>query len=262
MTSSGEREARLAEYYKAGDSWAADREKARGASVRTAWIVAATASMLAVLEAIALVALTPLKTVEPYTLLVDRQTGYVQQLKPLERQLVAPDAALTKAMLAQYVMAREGFDIGSFHNDYRKVALWSEGQERRRYIGSMVASNPASPLASLPRGTIVQARIKSISSLATNTSLVRFDTVRTDIGGRSSPLMAWAAVVTYRFSNAAMSEADRLDDPLGFQVERYRRDPEMVADPSPPASGMLPASSQRSAVPPEVQRRPGAPVTS
>ena len=26
----------------------------------------------------------PLKTVEPYTLLVDRQTGFVQALKPLD----------------------------------------------------------------------------------------------------------------------------------------------------------------------------------
>jgi type IV secretion system protein VirB8 len=217
-----------AEYYKAGETWAKDQERARQRSVRTAWIVAAAAAVIASLEAIALVALTPLKTVEPYTLLVDRQTGYVEQLKPVDRQLVSADAVMTRSMLAQYVLAREGFDIDTLRSDYRKVALWTEGSERNRYIASMQASSPLSPLATLPRRTIIQAQIKSISSLDANTSLVRFATVRADPGGRVSVPQSWAAVVRYRFTTAAMSEADRLDNPLGFQVERYRRNAETL----------------------------------
>ncbi|MBA2932604.1 hypothetical protein HZF05_00720 [Sphingomonas sp. CGMCC 1.13654] len=248
MTSGPNGKMDRADYYRAGETWALDREKSRLRSVRIAWIAAGVSATIAVLEAIALVALTPLKTVEPYTLLVDRQTGYVEQLKPSSTQLIAPDAAMTKSMLAQYVLAREGFDIDSFKSDYRKVALWTEGQERNRYISSVLASNPASPLASLPRRTIVQAQIRSISSLSSNTALVRFATVRTDQGGRSSAPMPWAAVITYHFSNAAMSEADRLQDPLGFQVDRYRRDPEMPVDQPVPAPAPTTVSPSRTVV--------------
>ncbi|KEZ16899.1 Type IV secretory pathway, component VirB8 precursor [Sphingobium yanoikuyae] len=240
---------RLADYYRDADSWAADRERTRANSLRTAWIVAACAGIIAFAEAIALVLLTPLKTVEPYTLLVDRQTGYVQALKPLQKEIIAPDTALTRSLLAQYVLAREGFDIVSLRDDYRKVALWSTGDARARYIAEQQASNPHSRLATLPRRAVIQPEIRSLSSLGADTALVRFSTVRIDPGGQSQPPQYWASVVRYRFSSADMSARDRLTNPLGFQIVHYRRDAEIpaaatpttVAPPSPTAitSGFL-----------------------
>ena len=221
----------LAEYYKEAESWAADRDRSADSSRKIAWIVAGAAGVIAVLEAIALVLLVPLKTVQPYTLLVDKQTGYVQALKPLERQTVTPDEALTRSFLAQYVIAREGFDIDSLRDTYRKVALWSSGEARGRYLGDMQATNPLSPLASLPRRALVEVQVRSISSLNADTALVRYSTLRTDPGGQRLAAQPWAAVVRYRFSGEAMTAADRLLNPLGFQVVRYRRDAEMIPEP-------------------------------
>ena len=93
-----------------------------------------------VAEALALVMLLPLKTVEPYTLLVDRQTGYVEALKPIERQTIAPDAALTRSFLVQYVIARESFDRPSLKANYRKTALWSAPEARAAYVAAMQAT--------------------------------------------------------------------------------------------------------------------------
>lgn len=224
----------LKSYYKEAETWAVDRRRRAAISQRVAWMIAIGASTIAIFEAIALVALTPLKTLVPYTLLVDKQTGYIQALKPLDREVVAPDASLTRSLLAQYVLAREGFDINSLREDYRKVALWSEGEARQRYDLSMQASNPSSPLASLPRQAVVQAEIRSISSLNNSTAMVRFTTTRTDPGGRKQTPQAWAAVIKYRFTQADMSAADRLINPLGFQVQRYRRDAEIPPAPSAP----------------------------
>ncbi|KAK0331961.1 hypothetical protein LTR94_026819, partial [Friedmanniomyces endolithicus] len=86
-------------YYKEAGSWATDRIGALQSSRRIAWIVAAGAATIAVVEAVALVALTPLKTVEPYTLMVDRTTGFVQELKPLDPNQITPDKALIQSML-------------------------------------------------------------------------------------------------------------------------------------------------------------------
>ncbi len=212
------------------DSWAWSVTDAAERSARRAWIVASVAAAIALLEAIALALLMPLKTVEPYTLLVDRQTGHVEALAPLDTRTIAPDAALTRSFLVQYVTARESFYAESLQEDYRKVTLWTGGDERKRYIDAMQATNPQSPLAFVPPGSTIKVEVRSVSSLSANSALVRFTTVRSDRAGGAMPPEYWAAVINYGFSDAAMSEADRLVNPLGFQVTRYRRDAERLPE--------------------------------
>lgn len=222
-------------YYREGDSWAGDRAAELRASRRVAWIIAAVAVTVALFEAITLIVLLPLKTVVPYTLLVDRQTGFVEALKPLEVNRIAPDTALTQSFLVQYVIARESFDADALQANYRKATLWSADRARADYIGSVQASNPSSPLARLPRSTIIDTRVKSISPLGGNSELVRFETQRRDAGGQALPWQPWVAVIGYRFSGEPMQRADRYLNPLGFQVLRYRRDAEAlpIAEPTP-----------------------------
>jgi type IV secretion system protein VirB8 len=235
------RDPALDAYLGAAQSWSDDRVQASDRSRRTAWIIAGVAAAIALLEAIALVVLLPLKKVEPYTLLVDRQTGFVQELKPLQREVIAPDTALVRSFLVQYVIARESFDINALKESYRKVGLWSAGEARTSYVSAMQASNPASPLAALPRQALVNVQVRSVSSLSANTALVRYATVRVDPGGSGQPPQLWAAVVRYRFSGAAMSAADRLTNPLGFQVERFNRSAEIEV--APPPTPAVPAAT-------------------
>lgn len=252
----------LADYYRDAASWSDDRVRDLAASRKTAWIVAGAVGGIALLEAIALVLLVPLKTVVPYTLLVDRQTGYVEAVKPLERATVSPDAALTRSFLVQYVIGREGFDIDSLKDTYRKVALWSAEEARSRYISGMQATNPESPLAALPRRALVEVQVRSVSSLSADTSLVRFTTTRTDPGGQAQGPQYWAAVVKYRFSGAAMSAEDRMINPLGFQVVRYRRDAETLPEIAPVAVATVPANAVPVRMVPVRQAQPAARATS
>lgn len=230
----------LEAYYVEADSWAKDRQEELRSSRRVAWIVAAVAVGIAALEAIALVVLMPLKTVEPYTLLVDRHTGFVQALNPLEPQRISADTALTQSFLVQYVIARESFDVSAVQINYRKVALWSADLARTSYIAGMQASNPESPLVRYPRDAIVETVVLSVSPVAPNVAMVRFVTRRRDGAGQSTPPQAWVALIRYRFSGAPMRMEDRFVNPLGFQVLRYRRDAEALPpelEPAPPAAG-------------------------
>ena len=222
------RNEKLGEYYEAAGSWAEDRQEAIDRSRKTAWIVAGVALGLALLEAIALILLIPLKREVPYTLLVDRQTGFVEALKPLQQQSLTPDDALTSSFLVQYVIAREGFDAATLQDNYRKVGLWSAGSARDSYVQLMQPTNPLSPLATLPRAATLEVRIRSVSSLAVNRALIRFDTVRSDQGSSKTEIQNWAAIIDYRFNDASMSAQDRLDNPLGFQDTRNRKDPETM----------------------------------
>ncbi len=222
------RNEKLDAYYVAAESWADDRNQADSRSRKIAWGIAAAAALVAILEAFALISLIPLKREVPYTLLVDKQTGFVEALRPLEQQSLTPDTALTRSFLVQYVIARESFDTAILQENYRKVGLWSAGEAQKQYFSLMNASNPASPLATLPKAATVDVRIRSVSSLASDRALVRFDTVRSDRGSTRQYVENWAAVITYQFSEAAMSAEDRLVNPLGFQVLRYRKDPETL----------------------------------
>ncbi|MEO1920827.1 MAG: VirB8/TrbF family protein [Sphingomonadaceae bacterium] len=212
------------------DSWAQSPLEVAERSRRTAWIVASVAAALALLLAVALVFLVPLKETEPYTLLVDRQTGHVEALSPLESHTVQADTALTRSMLAQYVIARESYDYSSLQRDYRRVALWSAGDVRRTYMRQFESGNTAGPIATYGQGATVQVEIKSVSSLSARQSLVRYVTRRSDRGGVGADVQHWAAVIDYRFVEGGMTADDRLLNPLGFQVTRYRRDAETLPE--------------------------------
>lgn len=246
----------LEAYYLEAGSWAKDQRDALWGSRRTAWLVASAAVFVAVAEAIALVALTPLKTVEPYTLLVDKNTGFVQALAPLDPGQISGDRALTQSFLVQYVIGREGYDVDAVQETYRRVSLWSAGGARAGYIASMQPSSPDSPLVRYPRSTIIEVRVKSVSPLSDNVAMVRFETARRDAGGQTQPPQPWVATIRYQFSGEPMRLEDRMINPLGFQVVRYRRDAEALP-PDPPSPAVPePVVIKRARVPAPPSSKP------
>lgn len=225
-------DAELKSYFREARSWANDRQERNDRSRRIAWIIAGVATTIAALEAIALAGLAPLKTVVPMTVLVDRQTGHVTKLDPSQPMELAVDSALARSMLAQYVTARESLDRSTISYEYRKVALWSGETARSSYLSLMNPGNPANPLARLPRQISVQAQIKSVSLLDDGQALVRYDLVqRNESSGESRPA-PYVSVIRYRFRDRPLTESDRFINPLGFEVIRYRRDPEAALAPA------------------------------
>jgi len=216
-------------YYNAAASWSQDAQARLHASRRVAWIIAAAAVAIAVLEAIALAALAPLKTVTPYAIVVDRRTGYAEVARELRPGGLSQSAAVTQAMLAQYVVARETFDAADLDQAYRKVILMSAGAARESYRQGLSKSNPASPLNLYPAAALVSTSIESVSLISPSTALVRFSRTRSDSGGPPISLGVWSAVIGYRWSDAPMTMADRLINPLGFQATSYRKDAEIAA---------------------------------
>jgi type IV secretion system protein VirB8 len=222
-------EAELKSYFREARSWADDRQEHVFRSQRIAWLIAAVATTIAALEAIALSGLAPLKTTAPMTVLVDRQTGYVTTLDPSQSLRLAPDAALAKSMLAQYVTARESLDRSAIGQDYRKVVLWSGETARSSYLGMMRPGSPDNPLTRLPDQILVQTKIKSVSILEKGQALVRYDLVQRNNSGAETAAAPFVSVIRYRFRDRPLAESDRFINPLGFEVVRYRRDAEAVS---------------------------------
>ncbi len=213
-------------YYAEAATWAQDMEAQRRAGRRTAWIVAACACAVAVLEAVALAALLPLKTERPYAILVDRQTGYAQVAQPLAPGRLTQDMAVAQSFLVQYVLARETFDATTLREDYRRAQVWSAADARDAYLRQMARTNAQSPLVLYPPATTVRAVVKSVSLLTPTTALVRFDAERRDAGAAAAVVQPYTAAVAFRWTGAPLRLEDRWVNPLGFQVTRYRRDAE------------------------------------
>jgi type IV secretion system protein VirB8 len=177
-------------------------------------------------QAAAIALMLPLKELVPYTVLVDRQTGYVETARGLDLGALSEDRAIVEAMTAQYVLARETFDPADFTERYGQVALWSIGQARDDYVAG-VQAGPDGLLAGLGAATRVTVRVKRIDILASDAARVRFET-ETRQPGAEPVRTDWRAVLTFRFTGEPMRMEDRLLNPLGFQVTGYRRDLETV----------------------------------
>src|SRR3546814_17450926 len=78
----------LKAYFSEAASWDHDRLIAANRSKRLAWIIAGMAGSLAVTAVAAVAMLTPLKTVAPYVITVDKATGASEIAAPLHRKSV------------------------------------------------------------------------------------------------------------------------------------------------------------------------------
>jgi type IV secretion system protein VirB8 len=126
-------------------------------------------------------------------------------------------------LLAQYVVARESFDINSIKGQYRRVGLWSVADARRDYLASIPANNPLSPINAYPRTALLDASVSSVDTGNPGKARVRFITERRDMPASRTERSWWVAEIEYRFTSEPMAAADRLVNPLGFAVTRYRR---------------------------------------
>lgn len=136
------------------------------------------------------------------------------------------DEAVTKFFLAQYVRTRESWLPAAAEENFRAVTILSEPGEQQRWGRFFSSNNAASPQVVWGKGAVVQARVRNIAFINDRVANVRFTrTVQTDTDTQNSD---WIATVTFRYTNAPMAEGDRYRNPLGFQVENYRADPEVV----------------------------------
>lgn len=217
----------LKAYFAEAKAWDHDRLRAAERSRRLAWASAAAMALLAASAVAAVAALSPLKTVEPYVVRVDRATGAVEVMTGLRGgRDVSYEEAVTKSFLATYVRARETWLAPAAEANFRQVSIMSTPDEQQRWAAAFRPANPASPQVAYGASGEAQVSIRAISFVSPKVASVRFHrTVRQ--GGQLSE-SDWIATAAFAYAKAPMSEADRLRNPLGFQVSSYRADPEVV----------------------------------
>ena len=195
------------------------------ASAKRAWRIAGGASVLTALSIIAIACLAPLKSVEPFVIRVDNTTGIVDVVSAITGPNTYADAT-TKYFAGLYVRAREGFSASEAEANFRSVALMSVPAEQRRFQESYRGSNPQSPQVLYGKSATVRVTISSVSMLDHNVASVRY--LKTVLRGDDTQTSHWIATLTFSYSSAAMSAADRMINPLGFLVSDFKADAEAI----------------------------------
>lgn len=225
---SGVPSSELKRYFAEAKRWDQDRLASAVRSKRLAWTVAAVAGALAITATIAVVGLTPLKSVEPFVIRVDQATGAVDLARGLSEETgpVRYEEAVSKYFLAQYVRAREGYLDTAAEENFRLVSILSSPTEQRRWADLFRGTNLASPQNLYGRAAEASVSIRAVGFINPEVANVRYR--RTVRRAQQVEESDWIATIAFAYTRAPTTEADRLRNPLGFQVLSYRSDPEVI----------------------------------
>jgi type IV secretion system protein VirB8 len=165
--------------------------------------------------------------VEPFVVRVDRSTGAVDVMTGLKgTDHVTYEEAVSKYFLGLYVRTREGWLPQSAEQNFRQVAIMSAPPEQERWADDFRPTNPQSPQVAWGDNGASQIEVRAISFVSPKVANVRFHRIlRLSQQATESD---WIATIAFTYTKAPMAEADRLRNPLGFQVLSYRSDPEVV----------------------------------
>lgn len=216
-------------YYTDGATWERDIARRNRNSRALAWIVAAVMTVVAVGALGILALLVPLKTYEPYMVVVDKTTGFVEVKRPMAEGPLTQDEAVTTFNVVRYIKARETYDPKALKDNFDLAQLLATGDAARELTEIYSPANPNNPVKVYGSNSVVAVNIKSVTFPNNRTALARFSTEEkssTNIITRN-----WVSLVRFRYTSAPMRNEWRFDNPLGFQVLEYRRDQETAPSP-------------------------------
>jgi type IV secretion system protein VirB8 len=234
------RDPAIEQYLREAQGWERDVSRRANRSARIAWSVAAISCLVTALAVAAIAMLTPLKTVEPFLMRVDNTTGIIDVVPVFEGKAELPEV-VTRHLLNNYVTSRERYFYATAETDYETVGAYNSPQLNSEWFQYWDRNNPLSPLSLYKDGTTVRAQIKAISFLKpasgqTDLAQVRFIKAARPGGSGQEQLTHWIATIQFAYIAPSKDERTRGINPMGLRIVDYRREPEVVAEATPPAA--------------------------
>jgi len=225
-------------YFAEAASWDADRMAQRRRSERTAWIVAGAGWLCALVIAVALMLLMPLKRVEPFVIRVDNSTGVVDVVPVYAGHAEMPEV-FTRYLLTHYVTVCERFNFTTAESDYEECGTFHSAQRNQAWYAQWNPSNPASPLNVYKDGTTVRAEVASVSFFKRGNGIsdlaqVRYVKGQHTAGAAAEQLTHWVATIQYVYGEPSKDPKVRRWNPLGLKIVDFRPEPEVLNESKSP----------------------------
>jgi type IV secretion system protein VirB8 len=213
-------------YYAAGQKWEDDLYRKLRRSRNFAWVATLISWGITALSILALVMLLPLKTFEPYMVVVDKTTGYTEISRALKPGDLSQEKAVTDANLVRYVRARETYDPRALKDNFDLALLYSTAQAAADLRQEFEPSNPKAKNKVYGDDVLVSVEVKSIAALNNTTATIRYDTITKTFS--SERRESFEALIRYKYTSTPLQNQYRFDNPLGFQVTDFQRNQETI----------------------------------
>ena len=231
----------LTAYFREAASWDADRVAHANLSARRAWQVAGAGWICAVVSAVTLVLLMPLKRVDPFVVRVDNSSGIVDVV-PVYDGRAGMTQTVTRYFLTHYITVCERFNFATAESDYEECGAFHAAQRNQAWYAMWNTNNPASPLNVHKDGSTVRVQVESVSffqraSGVSDLAQVRYLTAERQGSATEARLTHWIATIQYAYTSPSKDPRVRRWNPLGFKIVELTVEPEVLAQPSPEKRG-------------------------
>ena len=231
----------LAAYFREAASWDEDRVAHANLSARRAWAAAGAGWICALVSAVALTLLMPLKRVEPFVVRVDNSSGVVDVV-PVYDGKAGLTQTVTRYFLTHYITVCERFNFTTAESDYEECGAFHAAQRNQAWSALWNTNNPASPLNVHKDGSTVRVQVESVSfferaSGVSDLAQVRYLTAERQVSAAEAHLTHWIATIQYAYTSPSKDPRVRRWNPLGFKIVDLTAEPEVQAQPSPEKRG-------------------------
>jgi type IV secretion system protein VirB8 len=181
-----------------------------------------------------LIALMPLKRVEPFVVRVDNTTGIVDVVPAYDGN-AAPAEAVTRYFLSHYVTVCERFDFGTAESDYEECGAFHSAARNQAWYAEWTTTNPQSPLNLHKDGSSIRAQVESVSFFTRASGLSDLAQVRYLKAMRRGPGSAesfthWIATIQFTYAEPAKDPKVRRWNPLGFKILDFKSESEVLPE--------------------------------
>lgn len=217
----------------ANRAWEFDRAWMLARSERRAWLVAGTATIIALLAVLAVVAHGRWQKVIEVPIVVDRQTGETTIQQRLSVETVPLMEALDKHNAAAFVRAREGYSWWWLQRDFDQVARMAVPAvfaDYSRHFEGDAALQKKLATAEEWRINVINVRLSAAKRQGNRgEATVTYEkAVRLTDRNLPDTTTRHVATLVYEYQPKVLAkEKDRLENPFGFVVIAYRSDPEI-----------------------------------
>lgn len=219
------------ENYNEKSAWNYDvsRNEEINKSSKRAWIVAFISLIMTLFLGFALMLLTPLKTVELMVVKVDKN-GFVDIITKLDEQVITTDEAIDKSFVNRYVKTKEQYYFETLNADFETVQMFSAQKVQKDYVESM--TNKQNGKATV-LGDKHSIEVKILSIVLSNKNGERMATIRVETtkktkNSNTDEKDIKVITLTYEYLPIKQNASLRLENPLGFIVNSYRVDEEII----------------------------------
>lgn len=170
---------------------------------------------------------TPLVTVEPFIIQVDKKTGITQAVDPMTVEEITAQQAINQYFVVNYIRARESIGKDLYYN-YNIVRIMSDADSVfNAYKWWVNPNNENGIVAKLGADGYRTIEVKSVIFIENKQAQVRV-TVQEFGQSAASPPQHKVIYLQYDYVNLDLTLKDRYLNPLGFLVKNYRVDDEAL----------------------------------